>query len=77
MAITTVLTTEHTQIIRLPAEVRLPEGVRKVEIRANGNALIISPIQRAWDGFFLDRTTLSTDFPAERASQNQDDRDTL
>ncbi len=33
MAIGTVLTNNHTQAVVLPLDVRLPEGVHKVEIR--------------------------------------------
>jgi virulence-associated protein VagC len=44
MAITTIFTNNRTQAVRLPAELRLPETVKKVDVRARGNERIISPI---------------------------------
>ena len=38
-AIGTVFVNNRTQAVRLPLDVRLPEGVQKVEIRAKGNFL--------------------------------------
>jgi antitoxin VapB len=43
MSIGTVFVNNRTQAVRLPLDVRLPEGVQKVEIRVKGNELIISP----------------------------------
>jgi len=37
MAISSVFINNRTQAVRLPVELRLPEGVRKVEVRARGN----------------------------------------
>lgn len=34
MRITTVFTNNRSQAVRLPADVRLPEGVRKVHVSA-------------------------------------------
>ncbi len=34
MSITTVFTNNRSQAVRLPADVRLPEGVKKVQVRA-------------------------------------------
>jgi len=40
----TVFTNNRSQAVRLPAELRLPEGVKLVSVRAHGNERIISPI---------------------------------
>ena len=53
MTITTVFTNNRSQAVRLPADVRLPEGVKKVEVRAKGADRIISPVGQTWDQFFL------------------------
>ena len=42
MSIGTVFVNNRTQAVRLPLDVRLPEGVQKVEIRVKGNERIIS-----------------------------------
>jgi antitoxin VapB len=75
MTITTVFTNNRTQAVRLPRELRLPEGVQKVEVRAKGRERIIAPVGQMWDSFFTDGPTVSDDFMAERASQQQPDRE--
>jgi antitoxin VapB len=77
MAITSVFTNNRTQAVRLPAELRLPESVKKVEVRARGHERVISPIGKTWDSFFIDGPVASEDFLNERASQHQADREPL
>jgi antitoxin VapB len=61
--------------VRIPAELRLPDGVKKVDVRAKGNERIISPVGQTWDSFFLDGPKVSDDFIEHRASQDQSDRE--
>lgn len=75
MSITTVFTNNRTQAVRLPANARLPEGVRKVRVRARGPDRIISPVDRSWDSFFLDGPMPTDDFMVERADQQQAGRE--
>lgn len=77
MSIGTVFVNNRTQAVRLPLDVRLPEGVHKVEIRVRGSERILAPIGHAWDSFFLGGPTVSDDFLPERASQQQSERETL
>ena len=77
MSIGTVFVNNRTQAVRLPLDVRLPEGVQKVKIRARGQERIIAPVDQTWDTFFLDGPVVSDDFLTERASQGQSDRDAL
>ena len=77
MAIGTVFVNNRTQAVRLPLDVRLPEGVQKVEIRARGNERIIAPLGQSWDSFFVGGPNVSDDFLAERASQHQSEREAL
>ena len=77
MSIGTVFVNNRTQAVRLPLDVRLPEGVRKVDIRVKGQERIIAPVGHAWDSFFLGGPGVSDDFLAERASQQQPARDPL
>jgi antitoxin VapB len=77
MAIGTVFVNNRTQAIRLPVDVRLPEGVRKVAIRIKGNERIIAPVGQTWDSFFLNGPAVSDDFLPERASQHQPEREKL
>ncbi|WP_038218507.1 type II toxin-antitoxin system VapB family antitoxin [Xenophilus azovorans] len=77
MSIGTVFINNRTQAVRLPVDVRLPEGVRKVAVRARGNERIIAPLGQSWDSFFLEGPAVSDDFMADRASQHQSERDAL
>ncbi|WP_374639627.1 type II toxin-antitoxin system VapB family antitoxin [Hydrogenophaga sp.] len=77
MAIGTVFINNRTQAVRLPLDVRLPEGVKRVEIRAKGNERIISPVGQTWDSFFLNGPTVTDDFLPERASQQQAEREAI
>lgn len=77
MAISTVFTNNRTQAVRLPAEMRLPENVRKVNVRAKGRERIIAPIENMWDNYFLCDARVSDDFMNERGSQEQSDRESL
>ena len=75
MAIGTVFVNNRTQAVRLPLDVRLPEGVHKVDIRVNGRERIIAPLGHRWDSFFIDGQMTSDDFLPERASQQQVERE--
>lgn len=77
MAITTVFTNNRSQAVRLPADLRLPEDVKKVEVRARGVERIIAPVGHSWDQFFLTGPRVSEDFLLERASQTQAEREAL
>lgn len=77
MTISTVFNNNRTQAVRLPAEMRFPESVKKVEVRVTGQERIIAPADSAWDSFFLGAVTATEDFMAERASQLQSERESL
>ncbi len=77
MTITSVFTNNRSQAVRLPAEMRLPEGVKKVQVRARGVDRIISPVGHTWDEFFLNGPQASEDFMSERATQHQPEREAL
>jgi antitoxin VapB len=75
MSITTVFTNNRSQAVRLPADVRLPEGVKKVQVRARGQDRIISPVGHTWNEFFMNGPQVSDDFMGERATQEQAERE--
>ena len=77
MTISTVFINNRTQAVRLPIDLRLPDGVRKEEVRAKGNERSISPVGQSWDSFFLNGPAVSDDFMPERASQHQSERESL
>ncbi|MDP2431164.1 MAG: type II toxin-antitoxin system VapB family antitoxin [Pseudomonadota bacterium] len=77
MTTSTVFTNNRTQAVRLPAEARFPDSIKKVEVRVLGQERIIAPAERAWDSFFLQTGKVSDDFLPERAGQEQEAREAL
>ncbi len=77
MSTSTVFTNNRSQAVRLPADMRFPDSVKKVEVRVVGLERIIAPAESAWDSFFLGEQTVSNDFMTERADQLQSERDSL
>lgn len=77
MTATTVFINNRSQAIRLPAELRLPDSIKRVDVRARGCERIIAPLGQTWDSFFLDSPQVADDFLATRASQDQPERDAL
>lgn len=77
MAIGSVFVNNRTQAVRLPAETRFPEGVKKVIVRVVGVDRVLSPVNNTWDSFFLSKERVTDDFITERASQEQTEREAL
>ncbi len=75
MNTTSIFTNNRSQAVRLPAEMRLPEGVKRVTIRARGVERVIAPVGQTWDSFFLDGPSVPDDFMDERSSQHQRERE--
>lgn len=70
----TVFKNNSTQAVRLPVEARFPDNVKKVMVRVIGQDRILAPITNTWDAFFLQGTPVTDDFMTERASQQQQER---
>ncbi len=75
MTTTTVFISNRTQAVRLPADVRLPPDVKRVDVRVRGQERIIAPVGHTWDSFFVDGPAVTGDFMTERASQDQPERE--
>jgi antitoxin VapB len=75
VAITKLFLSNRSQAVRIPADLRLPDSVKEVEVRACGQERIIAPVGRSWVSFFLDGPGVSDDFLAERADQEQAERE--
>lgn len=77
MSTSTVFTNNRTQAVRLPADMRLPEDVKQVTVRAKGKERIIAPLQSSWDSFFMGDDQATNDFMSDRATQTQVERESL
>jgi antitoxin VapB len=61
--------------VRIPADLRLPGVATEMAVRACGQERMSAPVERNWDRFFLDGQGVSDDFLAERADQEQAERE--
>ncbi len=66
MKTTTLFTINRSQAVRLPADARMPEDVKAVNVRVRGLERIIAPVGQTWDQFFLDGPRVSDDFLEDR-----------
>ncbi len=77
MNLGSVFKNNRTQAVRLPAESRFPDNVKKVVVRVVGQDRILSPLTNTWDSFFLSEDGVTDDFMKERASQDQSERESF
>ena len=77
MPLGSVFINNRTQAVRLPADTRFPDTVKKVLVRIVGKDRILSPQGNTWDSFFLSDDGVSDDFMEERASQEQAERESF
>jgi antitoxin VapB len=75
MTTSTVFINNRSQAIRLPAALRLPDSVKRVDVRARGCERVIAPLGQTWDSFFADDTQVADDFLVTRASQTPSERE--
>ncbi|TVQ73384.1 MAG: antitoxin [Oceanospirillales bacterium] len=77
MSTGSVFVNNRTQSVRLPADSRFPESVKKVNVRVVGHERVLTPVGHSWDSFFLDPDHVTEDFMTERATQEQPEREPL
>ena len=77
MPLGSVFVNNRTQAVRLPADTRFPDSIKKVRVRVVGKERILSPVENTWDSFFLSPDSVSDDFMTERASQEQQERESF
>ncbi len=73
----TVFKNNSTQAVRLPVDARFPDNVKKVSVRIVGQDRILTPVANTWDSFFLQGTAVTDDFMTERATQDQQERESF
>lgn len=73
----TVFMNNRSQAVRLPAEMRFDDDVKKLHVRALGAERILVPVGRTWDSFFLHEPAADDDFMTERAAQRPAEREGL
>ncbi len=72
-----VFENNKTQSVRLPADTRFPQGVKRVNVRVVGADRVLSPTDRTWDSFFSPENKATKETMIERDSQEQAEREPL
>ncbi|MCL2892134.1 type II toxin-antitoxin system VapB family antitoxin [Brenneria tiliae] len=72
-----VFMSNRTQNVRLPVNLRFPDNVKEVTIRAKGMERIITPVRNTWDSFFLSGPEVTDDFLPERPEQISSERESF
>lgn len=76
MATGTIFNNNRTQAVRLPAEVRFPDNVKKVEVVALGRTRLLMPAGESWNTWF-DGEGVSPDFMNERDQPAEQQRESF
>lgn len=77
MPLGSVFINNRTQAVRLPADTRFPDNIKRVRVRVLGKDRILSPQENTWDSFFLSDDGVSDDFMETRPSQEQSERESF
>lgn len=64
MATASIFKSGRNQAIRLPKELEF-EGVSRVEVRREGNSIILTPLRQSWLSF-TDTSTADSDYMDQR-----------
>jgi antitoxin VapB len=65
------------QAVRLPQEMRFPTDVKEVQIRKQGDGLLITPLKQNWASFFALPTEVPDDFLENRFDSLPQSREPL
>ena len=72
-----ILRNESNQAVLLHQDLRFPENVKEVNIRKQGDALLISPVRSDWPSFFALQVEVPDDFLADRGDLPPQSREPL
>lgn len=67
----------RSQAVRLPADMRFADEVKKVRVRTVGRERVLTPIGHAWDSFFAGEAQVDSDFLSQRPTQLPTPREAL
>jgi antitoxin VapB len=67
----------RNQAVRLPQDLRFPDKVKEVQIRREGDSILISPLKPDWPSFFALDVRVPDDFLAQRNDSPPQERESL
>jgi antitoxin VapB len=65
------------QAVRLPQELRFPADIKEVQIRRQGDGLLLSPVKPDWSSFFALQVDVPDDFLENRGDSPAQSREPL
>lgn len=67
----------RNQAVRLPQDLRFPDKVKEVQVRKQGDSILLSPVRPDWASFFSLETSVPDDFLAQRNDSTPQSREPL
>jgi antitoxin VapB len=67
----------RNQAVRLPQDLKFPDKVKEVQVRKQGDSILLSPVKPDWASFFALPHQLPEDFLTVRNDSPPQERDPL
>ena len=67
----------RNQAVRLPQELKFPDKVKEVQVRKQGDSILLSPVKPDWPSFFSLDVQVPDDFLTQRNDSPPQERDSL
>ena len=67
----------RNQAVRLPQDLKFPDKVKEVQVRKQGDSILLSPVKPDWASFFSLEVQVPDDFLTERSDSVPQERDLL
>ena len=67
----------RNQAVRLPQDLKFPDKVKEVQVRKQGDSILLSPVKPDWASFFALATPVADDFLTPRNDSAPQSREPL
>jgi|ERR1700732_294811 antitoxin VapB len=67
----------RNQAVRLPQDLKFPDKVKEVQVRKQGDSILLSPVKPDWASFFALDVRVPDDFLTGREDSAPQERDPL
>jgi antitoxin VapB len=67
----------RNQAVRLPQDLRFPDKVKEVQVRKQGDTILLSPVKPDWASFFSLTVQVPDNFLTQRNDSPAQERDPL
>jgi antitoxin VapB len=67
----------RNQAVRLPKDLKFPDKVKEVQVRKQGDTILLSPVKPDWASFFSLAVQVPEDFLTQRKDSPPQEREPL